>query len=219
MNSSVTLFKDYYEAAIIIGAISAAIIVLISKIVKRKKKVQEDNITSPKKQDVSDSSGNFIQGNNNSIVYATASSKNDTQPGDKMSKSGIQKKDEIKINKKILFIDDNPYSITKLMQKNGWRHVNLVPEIDSFECDEVKSADVILVDIIGVGKNLGFKDQGYELAEALKETYPDKKIIIYSQEKNNFHKAIKKVDLTIEKTSNIYLLEKEILSLFGVHND
>nr|WP_307773581.1 hypothetical protein [Providencia stuartii] len=94
-----------------------------------------------------------------------------------------------------------------------------MPEIDSFECDEVKSADVILVDIIGVGKNLGFKDQGYELAEALKETYPDKKIIIYSQEKNNFHKAIKKVDLTIEKTSNIYLLEKEILSLFGVHND
>ncbi|EFO0343430.1 hypothetical protein D0Y94_25120 [Escherichia coli] len=125
------------------------------------------------------------------------------------------KKDEIKKTKRILFIDDNPYPITKLMMKNGWHHVNIVSEIDSFESSCIKDADVILVDIIGVGKNLGFTDQGFGLSKALKETYPKKKIVIYSQEPNEFHDAIKKVDLTIKKTSNIYELEQEILSLFG----
>lgn len=216
MSSDISLFKDYYEVAMIALAIIGAFFVVMSKMVNKRKEVGSEEKSPSTIQEANKGNGNIIQGNHNTVNYSMPIIENNTSLGGSVSKSNASLKDDIKINKKVLFIDDNPYPITKLMEKNGWRYVKLVPEIDSFECDDVRDADIILVDIIGVGKNLGFTDQGYELAEALKESYPNKKIIIYSQEKNKFHKAIKKVDLTLEKTSNIYLLEKEILSLFGV---
>lgn len=214
MNAGVSLFKDYYSLGIMGAAIVCAIFVTISQLSSKKKKAEGDKAASTS-QEANGSNRNVIQGNNNTVNYAAPPNEHASSGGD-VGKSNASLKDEIKSSKKVLFIDDNPYPITKLMEKNGWRYVKLVPEIDSFTCDDVINADIILVDVIGVGKNLGFTDQGYELAEALKEYHPNKKIVIYSQEKNKFHKAIKKVDLTIEKTSNIYLLEKEILTLFGV---
>lgn len=134
--------------------------------------------------------------------------------GNKKSTSEILSKDYIKSNKHVLFIDDNKYPITELLIKNGWHHVKLVHEIESLSDDIIKNSDIILVDVIGVGHNLGFQDQGYGLALALKNDYPDKKIIIYSQEANEFHEALKKVDSVIKKRANIYLLEQELLSLY-----
>ena len=127
--------------------------------------------------------------------------------------------DYIKSNIHVLFIDDHKYAVTELLIKNGWKHVRLVHEIESISDQIVKDSDIILVDVIGVGINLGFQDQGYGLASALKDYYPDKKIIIYSQERNEFNEALKKVDSIIKKTSSIYTLESELISLYKVEKN
>ncbi|UGS48669.1 hypothetical protein JMT66_23900 (plasmid) [Kosakonia cowanii] len=203
MDNYVSMFKDYYEVAVIILAIIGAIAV---KSRKKKESVSSEN--SPQ-NNIGENSENPQDGDKRDQTYI------------KVINAGIHNgvnmtKAEIKQDKKVLFIDDNNYPIIKLLKKNGWNHVKLINDPDSLNSDDITSADIIFVDVIGVGKVLGFQDQGFGLAIALKESYPNKKVILYSQEKNNFHKAIKKVDAAIEKTSNIYDIENEILSLFGV---
>ena len=91
------------------------------------------------------------------------------------------------------------------LKKSGWINTKSVKDIIDLDDPKVKEADLIFVDINGVGTKL-FKDQGLGLAAALKERYQEKAIILYSSdpEGDRFNKKLKKVDDSLPKNADPY---------------
>ncbi|WP_426767882.1 hypothetical protein [Erwinia aphidicola] len=116
-----------------------------------------------------------------------------------------------KNNTKILFIDDEVrFKVVKILQRAGWLHTKLIKDADSLDQQEIKEAKIIFVDIQGVGIELTFKEEGLGLASALKNKYPEKKIIIYSAEQkgDRFHKALREVDDFLQKDADPYQFQR-----------
>ena len=103
-----------------------------------------------------------------------------------------------------MFIDDNytEYRIISILKKAGWVNTKAIKDVTDLDDSKVLEADIIFVDINGVGTTL-FKDQGLGLASALKQKFPSKKIILYSAETtgDRFHKALKEVDSCLPKNA------------------
>ena len=132
--------------------------------------------------------------------------------------------DEIKNICKILFIDDKTFPLVDILKSEGWKHVTRLKDVDALEQAEIKDANILIVDIQGVGKRLKFKDEGLGLIIALKEKYPSKKVIVYSAEDQGkiqaFHPGIDKADKRLSKNSDPYEFQvvienfsKELFSL------
>lgn len=97
----------------------------------------------------------------------------------------------------ILFIDDEPLPILiKTLKKTGWKNIKRIGDIANLDATDIRNANIIFVDIKGVGKELMFKNEGVGLAAALKQKYPTKGVVIYSatSEHNLFDPDIDKVD-------------------------
>jgi hypothetical protein len=104
----------------------------------------------------------------------------------------------------ILFIDDDTkFKTVQMFKDSGWKNTKTVKDIKSIDLPVVKNADIIFVDINGVGKLLYLEYEGLDLAYMIKEKYPDKKVVIYSAKKdsNSFHKAWDIIDARIEKNA------------------
>lgn len=105
---------------------------------------------------------------------------------------------------RLLFIDDNylEYKIISILKKAGWINTKAIKDVTDLDDPKVIEADIIFVDINGVGVTL-FEDQGLGLASALKKKYSHKKIILYSAETtgDRFHKALKEVDNCLPKNA------------------
>lgn len=105
---------------------------------------------------------------------------------------------------RLLFIDDNylEYKIISILKKAGWINTKAIKDVTDLDDPKVAEADIIFVDINGVGVTL-FEDQGLGLASALKKKYSSKKIILYSAETtgDRFHKALKEVDNCLPKNA------------------
>lgn len=117
---------------------------------------------------------------------------------------------EVKMkNTNILFIDDERFLVIDILKNSGWDNTTRISDVKALNQKEVIDANIIFVDIQGVGVKLGFQDEGLGLSIALKNKYPDKKIIIYSAEKNGnrFHAALKVVDDFLEKDADPYRFE------------
>lgn len=136
----------------------------------------------------------------------------------------MRKLESIKSEVRILFIDDNYFRIVDILKKSGWINVKLINEVESFNQKEIMEANIIFVDIQGVGEALGYtRDGGLGLASVFKsdEKYKDKKIILYSAEQsgNIFNETIRKVDATLKKDAAVYEFEKLIedfsMEIFG----
>lgn len=219
--------KDYKE--VIIAAITLFMSIATYFISKRKGKGEgKGNDSSAKKLSINGDNNQQTDqhGNAGMIIGGSGHKISITSQGNTMESNDIEEhnakepmnKQEIRDKKKLLFIDDQPYSMTKLLQRNGWKNVKLVKDINRIDDDDVTEADIILVDIIGVGASMGFQDQGLGLAQALKDEYQStKKIIIYSQEEkgDRFHPALNKADKCVKKDSSVYQLEKTLFELFG----
>ena len=106
----------------------------------------------------------------------------------------------------------------KILTKSGWVNTKLVKDIDSLDCHNVLDANIIFVDVQGVGVELNFKEEGLGLAAALKEKYPDKKIIIYSAEQkgDRFHEALRKVDDFLAKDVDPYQFTSLVEKFSGI---
>lgn len=84
--------------------------------------------------------------------------------------------DELKNITKILFVDDKAFKvIDNIKEKNGWKNVSRIVDVESLSQTEIQESHIIFVDIQGVGKKMNFKDGGLGLIVALKKEYPDKK--------------------------------------------
>lgn len=112
-----------------------------------------------------------------------------------------------KLVTKILFVDDEiKFKVVKIIQNAGWIHTQLIKDVKSLDQTEILEAKIIFVDIQGVGIELNFKEEGLGLAAALKERYPNKKVIIYSAEQkgDRFHKVLRQVDGSLPKDADPY---------------
>ena len=107
----------------------------------------------------------------------------------------------------ILFIDDDTrFKVVKILKNAGWPFVNIVKDVPSLTFPLLVEADILFVDIQGVGKALGFSDEGLGLALALKQKFPQKKVIIYSSQRDGerFHEALRIADYALEKNADPY---------------
>lgn len=107
----------------------------------------------------------------------------------------------------ILFIDDDTnFNVVKILKDSGWKKSKTVPDIKTLDVQAVKDADIIFVDINGVGKLLKLEFEGLDLALMLKQKYSYKKVIIYSANRNSnsFHHAWDICDFKLEKNALPY---------------
>ena len=76
--------------------------------------------------------------------------------------------EDLKNNVNILFIDDIQFkTVDALKEKDGWRNIQKVRDIDSINQKELAEAHIIFVDVQGVGKKLSFADEGLGLILAI----------------------------------------------------
>ncbi len=130
--------------------------------------------------------------------------------------------ERLKSKVSILFIDDDKkFNIVKILKDSQWRNTNTVVDIKSVDLQIIKDADIIFVDINGVGKLLQCEHEGLDIALMLKQKYPNKKIVIYSANKynDNFHPAWDACDFKLEKNALSYqflsLVEQYSIELYS----
>jgi hypothetical protein len=121
-------------------------------------------------------------------------------------------------NTRILFVDDDTkFPVTKILKTAGWPHVKIIKDISSLISPDLQEADILFIDIQGVGKALSFSDEGLGLAEAIKNKYPKKKIIIYSSQStgDRFHRGLQKADYFLAKNADPYEFIKLVEEFSG----
>ena len=107
----------------------------------------------------------------------------------------------------ILFIDDDTtFRVVKILKQAGWLNTRLIKDLKSLSLDDLLKSQIIFTDIRGVGKMLGFQDEGLGLAVAIKEKFPEKMVVIYSSEQsgNRFHKGFRLADDMLAKNAEPY---------------
>lgn len=105
-------------------------------------------------------------------------------------------------NIKILFVDDEGYDIEPL-KKIGFLDVS--KQYEYTKIDDYEKYDIIFCDINGIGKEIDDKYQGAALAKIIKNTYPNKVVIIFSakQQYLDMHEFSKFADEIIAKNIQI----------------
>ena len=157
---------------------------------------------------------NKIEGNRNTQVTGENNTTNvtniNTQNNYSTPVAGENKEptaDDVKARIKILFVDDkDDFPIIGMLRNNGYQ-VEYLDDIVDFEAKQVKYADIIFLDINGVGVAMKFKNQGMGLCGALRDYFgTTKKLILYSGETEGsiFDKDAKKADATLPKDSDLY---------------
>ncbi len=98
----------------------------------------------------------------------------------------------------ILVIDDDPFTYIDILQANDFR-IKQKTDIDAI--GDVERFDIILCDVKGVGKFLCSKFEGAYLVQQIKETYPNKIVVIYTGNPYDasYQKYIQYADYTMEK--------------------
>ena len=134
---------------------------------------------------------------------------------------------EIKNGCRILFIDDHKFDIVdRLKSQDGWKNTLWIKDLDSISQTELVDAHIVLVDVQGVGKKMQCPDEGLGLIVAIKEKYPQKKVIMYSGESQGkietFHKAWNVADHSMKKSATQYefnnIIEKFAKEAFCLEN-
>lgn len=123
------------------------------------------------------------------------------------TQQNVHADERVKQNTRILFVDDDTrFKVVKILINAGWSYVKIVKDISSLVQAEIVEADILFIDIQGVGKLLGFSDEGLGLALALKQKYPNKKVVIYSSQTTGerFHQALRIADDSLPKNADPY---------------
>lgn len=163
-------------------------------------KGKSTSITSP-------SPNLIINNQNNSGITVPEKLMSESMIGNIVKKS----LDEFKNETHILFIDDDVrFKVAKILVKSGWVHTKLVKDAITLDDVDIKRAEILFIDVQGVGVLMGFNDEGLGLAFAIKEKYPSKKVVIYSAETkgDRFHQALRKADASLSKNADPYEFQK-----------
>ena len=137
------------------------------------------------------------------------------------SDAGVSLDKRNKSQIRILFIDDNykDFQMVNILKTYGYENTKALKDVKDLDITSLKEADIVFVDINGVGVTLFPQDQGLGLAPAIKRKYPNKKVIIYSAESNGdrFHKALKEVDSFLYKNAEPFQFVDLIDTLVKSH--
>lgn len=82
----------------------------------------------------------------------------------------------------ILVIDDNEFIPEKYLKANGYQ---IQHKLDIDTIKDVEPYDIIMCDISGVGKKLGYEKEGAFIIREVHANYPNKRIIAYSSNTYN----------------------------------
>lgn len=104
----------------------------------------------------------------------------------------------------VLFIDDQKFDNVDVLKNAGWRNTKAIKDIKAIDCPEVLAADVIFIDINGVGTSLFPKEQGLGVAVQIKSRYSEKCVVVYSAQPQELHKALSQVDAILPKNAEPY---------------
>ena len=104
----------------------------------------------------------------------------------------------------VLFIDDQKFDNVDVLRNAGWKNTKAIKDIKAIDCPEVLAADVIFVDINGVGTSLFPKEQGLGVAVQIKSRYNEKCVVVYSAQPQELHKALSQVDAILPKNAEPY---------------
>lgn len=117
----------------------------------------------------------------------------------------------------ILFIDDKKFDNVDILKQAGWINTKRMKDIKCIDCAEIRTANVIFVDINDVGSTLFPKEQGLGVAVKIKELYPEKYVVVYSAQPQPLHANFGKVDAVLPKDADPYqyisILENLALTL------
>lgn len=109
-----------------------------------------------------------------------------------------------KLTTHILFIDDEKFDNVDILKQAGWIYTKRIKDIKRIDCDEVKTANIVFVDINGVGATLFPKEQGLGVAAKIKEMYPQKYVVVYSAQPQQLHQFLNRVDAILPKDADPY---------------
>lgn len=153
---------------------------------------------------------NQVIGDGNSTTVAHINTLNNFVGVNSNSSDSVKKEfsaEDVKTRIRILFVDDkDDFQIIKMLRNNGYQ-VEYLDDIVDFDAKAVKSADIIFLDINGIGVAMKFKNQGMGLCGALRDYYGStKRLILYSGETEGsiFDVDAKKADATLPKDSDLY---------------
>jgi hypothetical protein len=143
--------------------------------------------------------------NQNTVNVNVSSSATDVG-GDRDKVVQQQLVDNIKSKTKVLFIDDEAFKVVNILKSAGWANTLRLSDIENIDDPRLIEAHILFIDIQGVGKKLGFRDEGLGLAQAIKNRYPEKKLIIYSVQSEGdwFHEAFRNADDQLKKNADPY---------------
>ena len=206
-----------YEPTILVSVSS---IEIISFILLRSMKENTMLVQTAQSQDVGKRERNTNEQNVNVNVSLS-------QPSSPLYSSGmpspalqaeLTREEKIQLMKsrvQILFIDDDKkFKIVQNLKDGGWKMTKTVPDIKNVDVPIVNKSSVIFVDINGVGKLLNLEYEGLDLALMLKQKYPEKRVIIYSANKDSysFHEAWNVCDYRLEKNALPYQFQSLVES-------
>ena len=81
--------------------------------------------------------------------------------------------DDYKNETRILFVDDDArFKVAKILTQSGWVHTKLIKDCKTLDERDVVDAQLLFIDVQGVGVAMGFSDEGLGLALAIKEKIP-----------------------------------------------
>lgn len=123
--------------------------------------------------------------------------------------------DKLKAGIRVLFVDDEVFKVVNILKASGWMNISRVKDVKSLDEEKVRHAHIFFIDIQGVGKELGFNDEGLGLALALQEKYPKKKCVIYSavSSGDRFNKALNRADEILPKNADPYQFQRIVEKL------
>jgi hypothetical protein len=102
----------------------------------------------------------------------------------------------------VLFIDDETrFKIVNILKKNSWINCQIIKDLDDFNSPVLLNANIIFVDIEGVGRMLTPQEQGLGIVKEIKTRYPNKRVVIYSSkpERDMTHPAFQMVEGILRK--------------------
>ncbi len=84
---------------------------------------------------------------------------------------------ELRKHVNMLIIDDNDFMYESYLKANGYQ-IHHKTDIDTIK--DVEPYDIILCDIAGIGKKLGYSKEGAFIIREIHANYPNKRIIAYT---------------------------------------
>lgn len=104
----------------------------------------------------------------------------------------------------ILFVDDEKFDHVSVLKSAGWKNTKNIKDIKRIDCSEIQWAQIIFIDINGVGCDLFPKEQGLGVAVQIKKRYPDKYVVVYSAQPQQLNKNFTQVDAILPKNADPY---------------